>query len=111
MPAKKSPARKKAGPRKKTATRKKAAAPIAAAKKAAKRAATGARKTLANPKRTVRKVAGRVQRAATRAHDVGEAVTTAGEVLKQTADIVDSLAKRAGAATSKGAASGRRKKR
>ncbi len=88
-----------------TAGRKTAASVKKAAKGTAKKAGGAAKsikKAAANPRRTVRQAATNVHETARRARDVGETVTTAGEVLTQAADWVDSMAMRAKARTKSG---------
>jgi hypothetical protein len=48
-----------------------------------------------NPKRTVKKAAANVHQTAARARTLGENIVTAGEMLKQTADVVDAMTQRA----------------
>ena len=87
-------ARKKAG-----GAGKSAAKATAGARKAITKVASGVRKeaskVAANPRRTVRKAAENVHHTAGRARAMGESVVTAGELLKETADFVDSMAERA----------------
>ena len=95
------------------ATRKSVKAANKAASKATKRArrtvakvATAmkkrAQKVASNPRRTVRKAADNVHQTATRAREMGESVVTAGELLRGTADFVDSVAQRAKARAQQG---------
>lgn len=81
----------------KRSSRKKSAAKkrTGGVKKAATKAARGVKKAAKNPKRTVKKAASNVHKTATRARNLGENLVTAGEVIKQTADVVDVLAQRA----------------
>ena len=66
-----------------------------AAKKAGKAAATVAKRLARKPtRRTVAKAAVKVQKGAGRARKVGDAVVTAGEIIKQGADLAESLAVR-----------------
>jgi hypothetical protein len=69
------------------------------AAKGAKKAATGAvkraKKVASNPKRTVRRAADTVHTGATRARKMGDSMVTAGEIIRETADLVDSLSQRA----------------
>ena len=115
MPRKKSSAKKTAGKRKKGLSAAKtvrkrvgraAKAASGAGKRARKAAAkvTGAVKKQAtkiasNPKRTVRRAADNVHQTAVRARAMGDSVVTAGELLKETADFVDSMSLRAKART------------
>jgi hypothetical protein len=96
-------------PAKKTSkpTRKrKAGSPMSAgkstAKKVAKRSAAaaktvtrGAKALASNPRRAVRKAAANVQDTAARARNLGESVETVGTLIQETADFVDSMARRA----------------
>lgn len=78
--------------------RKKGAATVAKAgsamKKRVAKVAKKASAAAANPKRTVRRAAANVHKTATRARDIGETVVTAGELIQQTADFVDTVAQR-----------------
>jgi hypothetical protein len=80
---------------KKTAKRTRQAAQ--GAKKAASKAVGGAakrvKKAVSNPKRTVRRAAENVHTGAARARKLGDSVVTAGELIKQTADFVDSISR------------------
>ncbi len=103
--AKKSPS---AGSRAKKAVKKGASAIAKAGAKAKSRAGSAAKsvaKAASNPKRTVRRAAANVHSTAVRARDVGQTVTAAGELIQQTADFVDAVAKRSAARA------GRRRKR
>jgi len=82
---------------KKSTSRKPSAAKKSAtrARKAAGGLATKVKKAAANPKRTVRRVAEKVHATAARADEVGDTVITAGQILKETAAVVDSMATRA----------------
>ncbi|MBV8724688.1 MAG: hypothetical protein JO078_01315 [Candidatus Eremiobacteraeota bacterium] len=64
-------------------------------KKAAQKATRGVRKAASNPRRTVAAAADNVHQTATRARGMGESVVTAGEIIVQTADMVDAMAARA----------------
>ncbi len=87
--AKKTPARKKRAGTGAVAKAKKATGKvISSATKTAKTAA-------AHPRKTVRKVAGKVQKTASRAHEVGVTVAAAGTLIAETADVVGALAERA----------------
>ena len=72
----------------------KAASPV---KKAAKKATKATTRAVKNPKRTVQKAAANVSHTAERARGVGDTLMTAGEMVKQTADLIDSVAQRAAA--------------
>lgn len=72
--------------------KRKASTPAKSVKKSVTRTAKKAVAAVKNPKRTVRKAAANVRKTATRAHGVGESMVTAGELIQQTADLVDSLA-------------------
>jgi hypothetical protein len=93
--------RKAAKGAKKTASRavqgaKKTASKAAqGAKKAASGAVKRAKKVASNPKRTVRRAADKVHTGATRARKVGDSMVTAGEIIRETADLVDALSQRA----------------
>src|SRR5690349_1323851 len=93
-------------PRKKPAARKNVKGAGKTAAKAGKRAgsaigkaAAGVKKRVSkiasNPRKTVNRAATNVQVAAGRARQVGDSVVTAGEVLKETAEFVDSMAEKA----------------
>lgn len=71
-----------------------AAKAVSAVKKRAAKVVKKAGAAAANPKRTVRRAAANVHKTATRARDIGETVVTAGELIQQTADFVDAVAKR-----------------
>lgn len=86
---------------------KKAKGAVKAAKSTAGRARKAVANVAAHPRRTVRQAADNVQRTASRARDMGESVVTAGELLKETAAFVDSMAARAKGRTRTG--SGTRK--
>lgn len=102
MPKKKaSPKRAKKSPttasRPKRAAKKAVSAVAKAGAKAKSRAGSAAKsvaKAASNPKRTVRRAAANVHTSAVRAHDIGATVTAAGELIQQTADFVDAVAKR-----------------
>ncbi|MBV8373998.1 MAG: hypothetical protein JO302_00675 [Candidatus Eremiobacteraeota bacterium] len=70
--------------------------------KAASDVTKQAKKIASNPRRTVRQAAENVQQTASRARTMGDSVVTAGELLKETADFVDSMATRAKARTQQG---------
>ena len=53
------------------------------------------KKAASNPRRTIRQAAENVHITAGRAREFGESVVTAGQVLQETADFVDSMARRA----------------
>lgn len=81
-----------------------------AARKARKRASGAAakvKKAASNPRRTVRQAADNVQDTATRARRLGESVSSAGEMIADAADFVDTMAQRIKSRTAKGG--GRRK--
>jgi hypothetical protein len=63
-------------------------------KRAARDASLAVKEAVENPKRTARKVAAGVHKAANRAAVVGDVVISAGQAIKKTAKIVDSLADR-----------------
>ncbi|MBV9719338.1 MAG: hypothetical protein JOZ77_08460 [Candidatus Eremiobacteraeota bacterium] len=65
------------------------------AQKAVSGAAKRAKAVASNPRRTVRKAANNVHETAVRARDVGDSVVAAGELIRETADFVDSIAQRA----------------
>jgi methyl-accepting chemotaxis protein len=77
-------------------------------RKATSGVARAAKKVASNPRRTVRQAADNVHQTAARARGVGESVVTAGEMIKQTADMVDSMAQRAKERTTQGAAGRKR---
>jgi hypothetical protein len=81
--------------RKKSGKKKAASKATASVKKAAKKTASAAKRAVKNPKRTVKSAASNVHRTATRAKSLGDNIVGAGEVLKQTAEMVDALAQRA----------------
>lgn len=75
-----------------------------AVRKARKKAgglARSVKKAAKNPRRTVRKAAKNVHKTAVRARDVGETVVGAGQMIKETADFVDSFAQRAASRTTR----------
>lgn len=92
MPAKAT--RKKTKP---SATRAKKAtsAAVSKAKKSVSKTAASIKRAAKNPKRTVKQAASNVHGKAVDARKVGQAVVTAGEIIKQTADFVDSMTQRA----------------
>ena len=65
------------------------------AKKAAGGLATKVKRAPAEARRTVRKAAQKVEKGASRARDLGNAVVTAGEMIKQSADFAEAMAGRA----------------
>lgn len=69
--------------------------------KASKTVGKRAAKIAANPRRAVRRAAANVHETAVRAHDVGESVVTAGQLIKGAADFVDTIAQRAKERTKK----------
>lgn len=62
------------------------------AKKVTTSAAKTAKKVLANPKRAAAKAGNTVHATAGRARKLGETIATAGQLLKDTADVVDAVA-------------------
>ncbi len=84
--------------------RKKASKAIAGATKRAKAVAS-------NPKRTVRKAASSVHKTATRARDIGDSVVSAGELIRDTAALVDSIAQRAETRTRRNAVGAKKPRR
>ncbi|HET6275051.1 MAG TPA: hypothetical protein VFE16_03835 [Candidatus Cybelea sp.] len=50
----------------------------------------------ADPERTVKQAARGVRKGAARAHDIGESVARAGELIQKTAELVNEVAARAG---------------
>ena len=68
-------------------------------RKSASRAAAAttkrAKKAASNPRQAVRKAATSVHETATRARGLGDSVVSAGELIKETADFVDAIARRA----------------
>ena len=92
------PARKSTKKRGGSLKRKTSAVARKTAKASAKVASTlkkRAVKVASNPRRTVGKAADNVQQTASRARAMGDSVVTAGELIKETADFVDSMAARA----------------
>lgn len=106
MPVKKSTKKRGAsGKRKKAAVSKGAMKTAKASAKAVSKAVGGvakrATKIASNPRRTVRQAAENVHQKASRARSMGDSVVTAGELIKETADFVDSLATRTKSRTQK----------
>ena len=83
------------------------------AKAAAKAASTlkkRATKIASNPRRTVRQAADNVHQTASRARAMGDSVVTAGELIKETAEFVDSMAVRAKSRAQQSGSQSRRKR-
>ena len=94
MPRKSS--RRKTGGRKGAGGAKKAVRRTASrAKKAASGATKAVRKTANGAARTVKKAARNVKGTTGRAREVGRAITTAGVIIQESADAIDSMADRA----------------
>lgn len=68
-------------------------------RKAASKAVTGVTRRVkaaaSNPRRSISRAASNVHETASRASDIGDSVVTAGHLIKETAEFVDSLAGRA----------------
>lgn len=98
--------KKSAAKRQRTANAKKKAtvavkAGAAKAKRAVAKGAKRAKAVASNPRAAVRKAATNVHQTATRARDLGKSVVTAGQLIEEAADFVDSVAQRAKRRTTK----------
>ncbi|HLY03823.1 MAG TPA: hypothetical protein VKR56_15160 [Candidatus Cybelea sp.] len=98
MPVKKSGKQKAAGSKRKVkvaGARKTAAKAAKKVGAVAKKVGESAKAAVSNPRRTVRKAADNAHATVGRARSIGDSVVAAGEIIKGTADLVDSIAQRA----------------